>query len=298
MPGVVCLAVLLPRFLWHAGSQKIVHCVIQYTDKTNTNSLRLVDSLSHTRRPYQSASSHTSLPKRVRPLPSPTQAQQAMPSSQRACLNLRSRLAATAAGQVPRIHDSPSDDPGCFTSKPKRSYPGPWLASAATPIIRQYWGVHVVHRRCRQHTIFPRHLYSAIVRPDVLGGEHGARHQSGSDSGKHATPRGTSSLSKRRRETLYSDSAWTIAYIRPLRRHNSLHPPYPARRLLLITKCGTEPQVAHSLDPRLQFSILAKKTHSHHERISPRRITAHDRIYELSIRNNPPLVHNAIHSSP
>lgn len=140
MPGVVCLAVLLRRFLWHAGSQKIVHCVIQYTDKTNTNSLRLVDSLSHTRRPYQSASSHTSLPKRVRPLPSPTQAQQAMPSSQRACLNLRSRLAATAAGQVPRIHDSPSDDPGCFTSKPKRSYPGPWLASAATPITRQYWG--------------------------------------------------------------------------------------------------------------------------------------------------------------
>ena len=48
MPGVVCLAVLLRRFLWHAGSQKIVHCVIQYTDKTNTNSLRLVDSLPHT----------------------------------------------------------------------------------------------------------------------------------------------------------------------------------------------------------------------------------------------------------
>lgn len=37
MPGVVveCLDVLLRRFLWHAGSQKITYCVIQYLDKTN-----------------------------------------------------------------------------------------------------------------------------------------------------------------------------------------------------------------------------------------------------------------------
>jgi hypothetical protein len=136
-----------------------------------------------------STRSHTPVPKRVLFI-STSQVRQAFPSSQRACLNLRSRLAATAAGQVPRIHDSPSDDPGCFTSKVKRSYPGPWLANAASPIIRYYWGFHVVHRRCRQHTIFPRHLYSAIVRPGVLGGEHGARHRSCSDSGK---PRGISS---------------------------------------------------------------------------------------------------------
>ena len=42
--------VLLRRFLWHAGSQKVImNCVVQYTDKTHTNSLRLVDALSHTR---------------------------------------------------------------------------------------------------------------------------------------------------------------------------------------------------------------------------------------------------------
>lgn len=147
-----------------------------------------------------STRSHTPVPKRFLFI-STSQVRQAFPSSQRleACLNLRSRLAATAAGQVRRIDDSPSDDPGCFTSKVKRSYPGPWLANAASPIIRWYWGSHVVHRRCRQHTIFPRHLYSAVVRPGVLGGEHGAQHQSCTDSGNHPTPRGISSWSKRRK---------------------------------------------------------------------------------------------------
>ena len=118
-----CLSVLLRRFLWHAGSQKIICCVVQHTDKTNTNPLRLVDSLSHTRT-------------KARPLHLNQPGAPGLPLVAEACLNLRSRLAATAAGQVPRIDDSPSDDPGCFTSKVKRSYPGPWLANAASPIIR------------------------------------------------------------------------------------------------------------------------------------------------------------------
>ena len=117
--------VLLRRFLWHAEVRRSSVALFNTLTK-QTQTL----CVSSTR-------SHTPVPKRFFFI-STSQVRQAFPSSQRleACLNLRSRLAATAAGQVPRIDDSPSDDPGCFTSKVKRSYPGPWLANAASPIIR------------------------------------------------------------------------------------------------------------------------------------------------------------------
>lgn len=66
--GVECLDVLLRRFLWHAGSQKITHCVIQYICKTNTNSLicmkflRLSSTRPHTARLISSTHPHQAIP--------------------------------------------------------------------------------------------------------------------------------------------------------------------------------------------------------------------------------------------
>jgi hypothetical protein len=79
--------------------------------------------------------------------------------------------------------------------KLKRSYPGPWLAIAASATA----GVSIsCTGGCRQHTIFPRHLYSAIVRPDVLGGEHDSPHWKCSDSG--IVPRLVACLVAQRKE--------------------------------------------------------------------------------------------------
>ena len=121
------VSVLLRRFLWHAGSQKIICCVTVFntlTKQTQTQTL----CVSSTR-------SHTPVPKRFLFI-STSQVRQAFPSSQRLVSICARDWRATAAGQVPRIDDSPSDDPGCFTTKVKRSYPGPWLANAASPITR------------------------------------------------------------------------------------------------------------------------------------------------------------------
>lgn len=125
MPGVVeCLDVLLRRFLWHAGSQKITSCLIQYLCKTNKKSLTCMNSPRLVHSPSHSAP-HLFHPRSPgHPL---------VPSSQRLVSNLRSRLAATAAEQVPLVNDSLIVDPGRFTTKLKRSYPGPWLAIAASP---------------------------------------------------------------------------------------------------------------------------------------------------------------------
>ena len=93
------------------------------TKQTQTLCVSCRCSLSH---------SHTPVPKRflfistrqVRQLARPC------PRRKRACtarLNLRSRLAATAAGQVPRIDDSPSDEPcpACLFHHPNLSAPTP-----------------------------------------------------------------------------------------------------------------------------------------------------------------------------
>lgn len=92
-------------------------------------------------------------------------------------------------------------------------------------------------------------------------------------------------------ETLYSNhrnSPWTIAYIRPLRRHNSLHPiarspsSYYEERHRTTGSPFSRPTSAI-----LHFreeNPLPSCAHSSH------RITTHDPIYELSIRNKSPLV--------
>ena len=115
--GVIVLLSALPLA---CGKSEDLYCVIQRLDKQTSTlldmlSLCLVHSPSH-------SAAHL-----IQPGHPPRR------RNYEACLNLRSRLAATAAEQVPLIDDSPIDYPGCFTTKLKRSYPGPWLAIAASP---------------------------------------------------------------------------------------------------------------------------------------------------------------------
>lgn len=157
MPGVVvCLASALP-LACGKSEDRLLRYSIPLQNKHELSSMyelssTLVHSPSHSA-PHPNHPGHPFVP-----------------SSQRLVSNLRSRLAATAAEQVPLVDDSLVADPGRFTSKLKRSYPGPWLASSTA-------GVSMSCTGCVANLLyFLVILYGAVVRPGVLGGEHDSRH--------------------------------------------------------------------------------------------------------------------------
>jgi len=113
--------------------------------------------------------------------------------------------------------------PDCtpVVSRSNLSAPTPARGSPTPPLPDSHsWGFHVVHRRCRQLTIFPRHPYSAIVQPGALGGEHGSRY-------RHVVAAGTSHASWHffyaQRRRIERPASTTSTHMPPLRRHNSLH---------------------------------------------------------------------------
>ena len=117
MPGVVvCLASALP-LACGKSEDRLLRCSMSLQNRHKLSYISGMDSPRLGHSPSHSAP-HLFHP--GHPL---------VPSSQGLVSNLRSRLAATAAEQVPLVDDSFIDDPGRFTSKLKRSYPGPWLAS-------------------------------------------------------------------------------------------------------------------------------------------------------------------------